>query len=57
MTMDTLVLIWFGLIAILWVGYFILDGFDQGVGVLLPFLGKDELRRLDRCPRTIHRNA
>ena len=45
MTMDTLVLIWFGLIAILWVGYFILDGFDQGVGVLLPFLGKDELRR------------
>jgi cytochrome d ubiquinol oxidase subunit II len=45
MNTDTLVLIWFGLIAILWVGYFILDGFDQGVGVLLPFIGKDELRR------------
>jgi len=45
MNTDTLVLIWFGLIAILWIGYFILDGFDQGVGVLLPFIGKDELRR------------
>jgi len=45
MNTDTLVLIWFGLIAILWVGYFILDGFDQGVGILLPFIGKDELRR------------
>lgn len=40
-----LVMIWFILIAVLWVGYFILDGFDQGVGVLLPFLGKDDLRR------------
>lgn len=40
-----LVTIWFILIAVLWVGYFILDGFDQGVGVLLPFLGKDDLRR------------
>jgi cytochrome bd ubiquinol oxidase subunit II len=40
-----LVTIWFILIAVLWVGYFILDGFDQGVGILLPFLGKDDLRR------------
>ena len=40
-----LVTIWFILIAVLWVGYFILDGFDQGVGVLLPFLGRDDLRR------------
>lgn len=37
--------IWFILIAVLWVGYFILDGFDQGVGILLPFIGKDDLRR------------
>ncbi len=40
-----LVTIWFILIAVLWVGYFILDGFDQGVGILLPFLGRDDLRR------------
>ena len=40
-----LVTIWFILIAVLWIGYFILDGFDLGVGVLLPFLGKDDLRR------------
>lgn len=40
-----LVTIWFILIAVLWVGYFILDGFDQGVGILLPFIGRDDLRR------------
>lgn len=37
--------VWFILIAVLWIGYFVLDGFDQGVGVLLPFVGKDDLRR------------
>jgi len=40
-----LVTIWFILIAVLWIGYFVLDGFDLGVGVLLPFIGKDDLRR------------
>ena len=40
-----LVTIWFILIAVLWIGYFVLDGFDMGVGVLLPFIGKDDLRR------------
>ena len=45
MDINTLVLIWFGLIAVLWIGYFILDGFDQGVGILLPFIGTDDLRR------------
>lgn len=40
-----LVSIWFILIAVLWIGYFVLDGFDMGVGVLLPFIGKDDLRR------------
>jgi cytochrome d ubiquinol oxidase subunit II len=40
-----LVTIWFILVAVLWIGYFILDGFDLGVGVLLPFIGKDDLRR------------
>lgn len=45
MDTNTLVLIWFGLIAVLWIGYFVLDGFDQGVGILLPFIGTDDLRR------------
>jgi len=37
--------LWFILIAILFTGYFVLEGFDFGVGILLPFLGKDETRR------------
>jgi cytochrome d ubiquinol oxidase subunit II len=32
--------VWFLLIAVLWGGYFFLEGFDFGVGMLLPFLGK-----------------
>jgi cytochrome d ubiquinol oxidase subunit II len=37
--------LWFGLIAVLWIGYFILEGFDFGVGILLPFLGRDDTDR------------
>ena len=33
-------LIWFVLIAVLWTGYLVLEGFDFGVGMLLPVLGK-----------------
>jgi cytochrome d ubiquinol oxidase subunit II len=40
-----LVTVWFILIAVLWLGYLVLDGFDLGVGMLLPFIGKDDLRR------------
>lgn len=36
---------WFLLIAILWIGYFILEGFDFGVGALLPFVSKNEADR------------
>jgi cytochrome d ubiquinol oxidase subunit II len=36
---------WFGLIAVLWIGYFFLEGFDFGVGALLPVLGKTEQER------------
>jgi cytochrome d ubiquinol oxidase subunit II len=32
--------LWFFLILILFVGYSLLDGFDLGIGALLPFLGK-----------------
>ncbi len=34
--------VWFILIAVLWIGYFTLEGFDFGVGMLLPVLAKDE---------------
>ena len=37
--------LWFFLIVILFIGYFILEGFDFGVGILLPFLGKDDQER------------
>ena len=35
-------IVWFLLIAILYTGFFILDGFDFGVGMLLPFLSQDK---------------
>ncbi len=34
--------LWFLLIAVFWAGYFLLEGFDFGVGMLLPFLPRDE---------------
>jgi cytochrome bd ubiquinol oxidase subunit II len=37
--------IWFILIAILFTGYFFLEGFDFGVGMLLPFVSKDDTDR------------
>jgi cytochrome d ubiquinol oxidase subunit II len=36
---------WFCLIAVLWGGYLVLEGFDLGVGMLLPFLPRDERER------------
>ena len=37
--------LWFILITILWTGFFILEGFDLGVGMLHGFVGKDEAGR------------
>jgi cytochrome d ubiquinol oxidase subunit II len=37
--------IWFLLIAVLWTGYFVLEGFDFGVGMLLGVLGRDDTDR------------
>jgi len=42
--MDLAVL-WFWIVAFLFVGYFVLDGFDFGVGMSLPFLGRDDTDR------------
>ena len=37
--------LWFVLIVVLWSGYFLLEGFDFGVGMLLPFLPRDDEER------------
>ena len=37
--------VWFILIAVLWIGYFTLEGFDFGVGMLLPVLARNETER------------
>lgn len=39
-------ILWFILVCVLYIGYFFLEGFDFGVGMLVPLLGKkDEERR------------
>ncbi|MDR2372962.1 MAG: cytochrome d ubiquinol oxidase subunit II [Bifidobacteriaceae bacterium] len=38
-------LLWFSLIAVLWTGYLVLEGFDFGVGMLLPIIGKKDSER------------
>lgn len=42
MMLETL---WFSLIAVLFVGFFFLEGFDFGVGMLARFLGKSDIER------------
>ncbi|MFI0977960.1 cytochrome d ubiquinol oxidase subunit II [Streptomyces sp. NPDC021093] len=37
--------VWFVLIAVLWIGYFFLEGFDFGIGVLTKLLAKDRKER------------
>ncbi|MFV0535419.1 MAG: cytochrome d ubiquinol oxidase subunit II [Cumulibacter sp.] len=45
-----LVTVWFVIVGVLWTGYFVLEGFDFGVGMLLPVLGRgrDEHERNQR---------
>jgi len=42
MDLNTL---WFILIAVLYIGFFVLEGFDFGVGMLMPFISKDDTER------------
>lgn len=37
--------LWFIIVAVLWTGFFFLEGFDFGVGMLSRFLGADEAER------------
>jgi cytochrome bd ubiquinol oxidase subunit II len=41
----TLEIFWFCLVAVLWGGYFVLEGFDFGVGMLLRRVGRDDRER------------
>ncbi|WP_439834778.1 cytochrome d ubiquinol oxidase subunit II [Aeromonas caviae] len=47
MDYETLKVIWWGLVLFLLVGFVVMDGFDLGVGMLLPVVGKtDDERRV-----------
>lgn len=37
--------IWFVIVAFLFIGYFVLDGFDFGVGMAMPLVSRDEVDR------------
>ncbi len=37
--------VWYLIIAIFWIGFFVLEGFDLGVGVLHRFVGNDDVER------------
>src|SRR5579872_7173496 len=43
--MGNLIPFWFIVIAVLWTGFFILEGFDFGVGMLHSAVGRDEAGR------------
>ena len=45
MSYEFLQILWFILIAVLWIGFHFLEGFDFGVGMLLPFIGKTDIER------------
>ncbi|WP_300082553.1 cytochrome d ubiquinol oxidase subunit II [Propioniciclava sp.] len=42
---TTLQVVWYLLIAVLWIGYLVLEGFDYGVAMLIRVLGKNEKER------------
>ncbi|WP_295790343.1 cytochrome d ubiquinol oxidase subunit II [uncultured Veillonella sp.] len=43
--LQNLEVVWFILVCVLFAGFFVLEGFDYGVGILLPFLGKNDVER------------
>ena len=45
MSHETLIVIWFLLEAVLWIGFFFLEGFDFGVAMLYPIIGKKPKER------------
>ncbi|WP_440713049.1 cytochrome d ubiquinol oxidase subunit II [Gordonia sp. FQ] len=53
MNPSALEIVWFVLIAVLFTGYFVLEGFDFGVGMLMPFLGRSSEHDGDKRRRLI----
>ena len=45
MDYETLRLIWWALLGILLIGFAVMDGFDLGTAILLPFVGRSDLER------------
>lgn len=45
MDYETLKLVWWLLVGVLLIGFAIMDGHDMGMGVLLPFVGRNDLER------------
>ncbi|WP_286789445.1 cytochrome d ubiquinol oxidase subunit II, partial [Thioclava sp. UBA3469] len=43
--LDVLRVIWWLLLGVLLIGFALTDGFDMGVGALLPFVGKTDSER------------
>ncbi len=50
---DALPVVWFLLISVLWIGYFFLEGFDYGVAMLIPFLGRKSVKDDEKRRRVI----
>ncbi|MFJ9743538.1 cytochrome d ubiquinol oxidase subunit II, partial [Streptomyces sp. NPDC101166] len=44
---------WFLLIAVLFTGYFVLEGFDFGVGMLMPIIGRGDEQKKRTVLNTI----
>src|ERR1700681_1722739 len=42
---DSLRVIWWALLGTLLIGFAVMDGFDLGIGMLLPFVGRNDLER------------
>ena len=42
---EVLRLVWWLLLGVLLVGFAVMDGFDLGAGMLLPFAGRNDLER------------
>ncbi len=42
---DNLQIVWFVLVTVLFIGFFVLEGFDYGVAMLVPVIGKNDVER------------
>ena len=45
MTIETLRVIWWVLLGVLFIGFAVMDGFDLGAAILFPFVAKKEVEK------------